>query len=320
VIRAGFLVVLVPLDVRAFHLARARGGHALRPSMRTSGVLQLAAECGPCPYASPMVYPMWSYFPRNVRPPAWASSFVEVVRSSEGKISTVEHKTGLDSDAVLNHLSSGLVALGYAVESGKTKEAKIHRPVLFGENGTPSVNYEIDAFHDELGIAVEVEAGRGAAGNADYRDIVRTSLILDARYMALLLPVRYRTTSGGKEHAIQAYERTRGQLDAIYASQRLKLPLMGSCSLDTETPGSCFPPGSRGASNRRQPCLDSSLAVQLRDPLLGGSNKVNQGYQLGRLLMSSAAIPFDSGGPPRSARISFIRFDIASEKISVSSD
>jgi hypothetical protein len=41
------------------------------------------------------------------------------------------------------------------------------------------------AFHDELGIAVavEVEAGRGAAGNADYRDIVRTSLILDAKYM-----------------------------------------------------------------------------------------------------------------------------------------
>ena len=129
-----------------------------------------------------MTYPMWSYFPRNGRPPAWASSFVEVVKSAEGKISTIEHKTGLVSDAVLSNLSPGLVPLSYAVESGKTKQAKIHRPVLFGENGTPSVNYEIDAFHDELGIAVEVEAGRGAAGNADYRDIVRTSLILDARY------------------------------------------------------------------------------------------------------------------------------------------
>ena len=133
----------------------------------------------------------------------------------------------LDSDAVLSNLSLGLMALGYVVESGKTKQAKIHRPVLFGENGTPSVNYEIDAFHDELGIAVEVEAGRGAAGNADYRDIVRTSLILDARYMALLLPVRYRTISAGREHAIHAYDRTRNQLDAIYASQRLKLPFEG---------------------------------------------------------------------------------------------
>src|ERR1700722_13438042 len=146
-----------------------------------------------------MMYPTWSYFPRNVRPPAWALSFVDVVRAAEAKISTVEHKTGLSSDDVLKELGPGLIALGYAVESGKTKGAKIFRPVLFGENGVPEVNYEIDAFHDQLGIAVEVEAGRGAAGNADYRDIVRTSLILDARYMALLLPVRYRTTSGGQE-------------------------------------------------------------------------------------------------------------------------
>jgi hypothetical protein len=117
-----------------------------------------------------MTSPVWSYFRRNVRPPAWANSFVEVVKSVECKISTVEHKTGLDSDAVLSSLAQGLVALGYEVESGKTKQAKIHRPVLFGENRAASVNYEIDAFHDELGIAVEVEAGRGAAGNADYRD------------------------------------------------------------------------------------------------------------------------------------------------------
>jgi hypothetical protein len=174
-----------------------------------------------------MTYPAWSYFPRNVRPPAWAVSFVEVVGAAGAKISTVEHKTGLSSDDVLKELGPGLVALGYAVERGKTKAAKIFRPVLFGENGAPEVNYEIDAFHDQLGIAVEVEAGRGAAGNADYRDIVRTSLILDAHNMALLMPMRYRTTSGQREHAIPAYERTRGQLSAIYASQRLKLPFDG---------------------------------------------------------------------------------------------
>ena len=178
-------------------------------------------------YSSRMAYPLWSFFPRNVRPPFWASSFVEVVQGAETKISTIERKTGLGSDAVLTELSTGLLALGYEVESGKTQAAKIRRPVLFGENGTPEVNYEIDAFHDELGIAVEVEAARGAAGNADYRDIVRTSLILDARNMALLLPVRYRTTSGQREQVIPAYERTRNQLHAIYASQRLKLPFEG---------------------------------------------------------------------------------------------
>lgn len=39
-----------------------------------------------------------------------------------------------------------------------TQTQKIQRPVLFGENGRSEVMYETDAFHDELGIAVEVEA------------------------------------------------------------------------------------------------------------------------------------------------------------------
>lgn len=174
-----------------------------------------------------MPYPSWSYFPRNVRPPDWAVAFAGVVSGSEKVISTVEAKTGIDSDGVLAQIAPGLVGLGYAVETGKTKAAKIFRPVLFGENGVPEVSYEIDAFHDGLGIAVEVEAGRGAAGNADYRDIVRTSLILDAKFLALMMPIKYRTTSGQRAHAIPAYEKTRNQLSAIYASQRLRLPFEG---------------------------------------------------------------------------------------------
>jgi hypothetical protein len=176
---------------------------------------------------SSVPYPVWSYFPRNLRPPQWAVDFVAVVASAEDQVSTAEKKTGIDSDGVLRELAPGLTNLGYAVESGKTRSAKIFRPVLFGENGVPEVQYEIDAFHDGLGIAVEVEAGRGAAGNADYRDIVRTSLILDAQYLALLMPIKYRTTSGQRAHAIPAYERTRNQFAAIYASQRLKLPFHG---------------------------------------------------------------------------------------------
>jgi hypothetical protein len=173
-----------------------------------------------------MAYPQWSYFPRNVRPPAWAIAVVEVVEKAETKISTVADTTRLKSDDVLSELRPDLIALGYVVESGKTRADTIRRPVLFGENGKAEVNYEIDAFHDELGVAVEVEAGRGAFNNADYRDIVRTSLILDARYLALLMPVRYRSGQQ-RQSTRRAYERTHGQLDAIYTSQRLKLPFDG---------------------------------------------------------------------------------------------
>ncbi len=147
--------------------------------------------------------------------------FALVVAAAKEAIRTVGGQPGLSSDDVLKALSRGLTDIGYAVESGKTKDAKITRPVLFGENGSQEVYYEIDAFHDGLGIAVEVEAGRGAANNADYRDIVRTSLILDADYLALLMPITY---EGNKS---KPYSRTRGQLDAIYASSRLKLPFAG---------------------------------------------------------------------------------------------
>ncbi|MGC5022589.1 hypothetical protein [Micromonospora sp. DT47] len=89
------------------------------------------------------------------------------------------------------------------------------------------MSYDIDAFHDTEGIVVEVEAGRGARGNAVYRDIVRTSLILDARYLALLLPIAYRHQSSGREVTVAAFRDARDQFDAIYASQRLRLPFQG---------------------------------------------------------------------------------------------
>jgi hypothetical protein len=173
------------------------------------------------------VYPPWDYFPRNARPPEWVEPFIANVRSAESSISTVERKTGLDSDRVLQQLAPGLRDLGYAVESGKKASERIRRPVLFGSNGQAEVSYEIDAFHDAHGIVVEVDAGRGARGNATYRDIIRTSLILDAQHLILLLPVAYRHVSSGREVSVHAYKDCADLLSALYASQRLPLPFHG---------------------------------------------------------------------------------------------
>jgi hypothetical protein len=177
--------------------------------------------------ASSDVYPAWDYFPRNARPPAWVEPFIDNVRAAEASISTVERKTGLDSDRVLQQLADGLRDLGFAVESGKKAAERIKRPVLFGQYGRAEVSFEIDAFHDRNGIVVEVEAGRGARGNATYRDIIRTSLIVDANYLALLLPIAYRHTSGGREVVVRAYRECVDLLSALYASQRLALPFHG---------------------------------------------------------------------------------------------
>jgi len=95
--------------------------------------------------------------------------------------------------------------------------------VLFGEVGRPVVAYEVDGFHPQHEIVLEVEAGRGAANNADYRDLIRASLMVDARYLVLAMMLHY--GSGGP--AIKSYDRSRDRIDAIYASERLKLPLDG---------------------------------------------------------------------------------------------
>jgi len=59
------------------------------------------------------VYPSWDYFPRNARPPGWVDPFIANVRAAEQSISTVDHKTGLDSDRVLQQIAAGLRELGF---------------------------------------------------------------------------------------------------------------------------------------------------------------------------------------------------------------
>lgn len=175
-----------------------------------------------------VTYPLWSYFPRNARPEEWAVDLCAAVTQHRESLSTIELPTETTvkrtSDGVLEVLRPSMETLGYTVETGKSREQRIERPVLFGDNGRPEVTYEIDGFHDELGIAIEVEAGRGAMSNAAYRDIVRTSLLLDAEYFVLMMPITYRYQSAGRTLATDAYAKTRDQLSAIYASQRLRLP------------------------------------------------------------------------------------------------
>lgn len=212
-----------------------------------------------------VTYPSWSYFPRNVRPPAWAESLIEAVSHQRAEIDTAPVRDAdsdrLTSDFVLARLRASMEELGHEVESGKSTGQKITRPVLFGDDGRPEVSYDIDAFHNSLGIAVEVEAGRGSNGNADCRDIVRTSLLLDARYFVLFMPITYRFKSSGRMHEIPGYAKTRGQRSEARrvgrefpSLQRAELPpddpSRSSCYRQSSS-NSTFTPLGRNLSRRR---------------------------------------------------------------------
>ena len=170
-------------------------------------------------------YPLWKYYPPRERHPAWATDVVAVFTSVQKDVDSLQID-GLTSDMALGVLRHGLVGLGFEVEASKKKADKIRRPVLFGELGAEDLAYEVDAFHADLGIALEVEAGRGARGNAVYRDLIQTSLLVDARFLVLAVvqEYRHRLAKNPAGARVESYRDARRILDAIYASARLQLP------------------------------------------------------------------------------------------------
>jgi hypothetical protein len=76
-------------------------------------------------------YPEWIYYPSHARPPEWVAPFLAVVTAAQPSIDS-HAVSSLTSDSVLAYLRPGLHDLGFEVESGKHRDEKIRRPVLFG--------------------------------------------------------------------------------------------------------------------------------------------------------------------------------------------
>lgn len=91
----------------------------------------------------------FSTFPQTEPPPVFAPEIVSVFQAHEELIATLTLKKGLTSDQVLSVLRADLVRIGFDVEGGKRRDQRIERPVFYGENGIPTVRYQIDAYHWE---------------------------------------------------------------------------------------------------------------------------------------------------------------------------
>ncbi|MCP4570755.1 MAG: hypothetical protein GY838_00225 [bacterium] len=165
----------------------------------------------------------FSTYPRTDPPPGFAHELVNVFYLAEELISTRDLKKGLTSDAVLKHLTPGLQSLGFEVELGKRKDQKIQRPVFFGENGAPTLKYEIDAYQPEWHCGLEVEAGRAWMGNAVYRDLIQASVMVGVDWLCLAVPNTYKYRSSGRESISRDYDNTCAVADALYGHSRMKL-------------------------------------------------------------------------------------------------
>jgi hypothetical protein len=163
-------------------------------------------------------------FPRTNAPPPFVPQLVAVFQRHEPKISTEALEKGLESDPVLRILASDLASVGFAVELGKNRGGKIERPVFYGENGEPSLRYEIDAYHAQWKCGLEVEAGRAILGNAVFRDLFQAMVMTDVEHLCLAVPNIYKYKSSGRSLSSKNYEKTVSIADALYGHSRVKMP------------------------------------------------------------------------------------------------
>lgn len=168
---------------------------------------------------APKTYPQWKCYPVNRPAPNWVDWVLGGFQAARPAIDSTKNH-GVSSNEALAALKPELESKGFEIED---KTNRIARPVLFEENGSVEIEYRVDGYHPDFRVVLEVEAGRGAANNADYRDLIRTSLMVDSEYLVLAMMIEYKTAG----QTIRSYEKTRKRIDAIYASDRLELGLKG---------------------------------------------------------------------------------------------
>jgi hypothetical protein len=166
----------------------------------------------------------YSTFPRTEAPPSHINEIVDVFHQHKITIGTLELEKGLTSDAVLKEIRPALEGIGFIVEGGKTADQKIKRPVFFGENGIPKLQYEIDAYHAEWNCGLEVEAGRAWMGNAVYRDLIQALVMVELQFLVIAVPNAYKFQTGGRTVINPDYEKAVEVADALYAHSRLRMP------------------------------------------------------------------------------------------------
>ncbi|MGB8648213.1 MAG: hypothetical protein WCF84_23450 [Anaerolineae bacterium] len=163
-------------------------------------------------------------FPRTEPPPDFIEKIASIFRKYESRLGTRRLDKGLKSDEVLAMIRDDLVALGFQVEGGKQKEEKIERPVFFGENGEPELQYQIDAYHPDWRCGLEVEAARAWMGNAAYRDLVQGLVMVQVDSLILAVPNTYKYKADGRDMISTDYENTVKVADALYGHSRVRFP------------------------------------------------------------------------------------------------
>lgn len=156
------------------------------------------------------------YFPKSAQAPDLALKIVEAFKCAPGIDSAAQTN---DSNFALKTVAPGLRDAGFVVESGKKARQKIRVPVLFGRDGKTEKSFDADAYHEQSGFVVEVEAGRAVVNHQFLKDLFEACMMHSVHYLAIAVRNSY---LGGND-----FEKVTRFFETLYASNRLQLPLKG---------------------------------------------------------------------------------------------
>jgi hypothetical protein len=166
----------------------------------------------------------WESFPKNKRLPEPLLEVVKAFEVVQDDISSEKNdskmgsgKTSLASNEVLRIVASGLIKIGYDVESSKKSDGTINVPVLYGRNGKTEKSFQADAYNKTEGIVIEVEAGRAVTNHQFLKDLFQACMMDSVDHLVIAVRIVY------KKH--KDFESVCTFFDTLYTSDRLRLPL-----------------------------------------------------------------------------------------------
>lgn len=159
----------------------------------------------------------FQFYPKNKQITHDLRSVVDVFKAKITKFESP--KFTLESNEVLNHVANDLKNIGYRVETSKKSSDKILVPVLYGLNGQMEQRFDADAYNEEKGIVVEVEAGRAVTNYQFLKDLFEACVMSDVNYLVIAVRNEYRNS--------RDFEKVITFFNTLYTSNRLQLPLKG---------------------------------------------------------------------------------------------
>ena len=160
----------------------------------------------------------WVYFPKSSPPPKFGTLIVGLFEELADTIDS-STKTDQPSNTVMARLRPGLEKLGFRVEKGKSSDAKVVVPVLFGRKGKVLKCFNADAHATSEGWVLEVEAGRAIDNNQFLKDIFQACMMHDVLHLAIAVRNVYRDSDD--------FAKVESFLETLYVNGRLQLPLKG---------------------------------------------------------------------------------------------